>query len=65
MRRFGKRANDVIYAMGAAKAKTDGIDPEAYLTTVLRRSADHPVNRIAELLPWNLFPSKPPASEAA
>jgi transposase len=59
----GERAAAFYSLLGSAKL--NGLDPEAYLTLVLQRIADHPINRIAELLPWNLFPNKPSAEEAA
>jgi transposase len=33
--------------------KMNGIDPHAYLTNVLAKIADHPINKIDTLLPWH------------
>ena len=53
----GERAAAMYSLIGSAKL--NGLDPEAYLRDVLARIADHPINRIADLLPWNL-PAAPP-----
>jgi hypothetical protein len=34
--------------------KLNKIDPQRYLDYVLTRIADHPINRVDELLPWNV-----------
>jgi transposase len=48
----GDRAASIYSLIGSAKL--NGINPEAYLREVFARIADHPVNRVDELLPWNL-----------
>ncbi len=56
----GERAAAIYSLIGTAKL--NGIDPEAYLRDVLSRIADHPINRIEELLPWYLAPATETAS---
>jgi transposase len=53
----GERAAAMYSLIGSAKL--NGLDSEAYLREVLSRIADHPINRITELLPWNLRPQEP------
>jgi len=48
----GERAAAIYGLIGTAKL--NGLNPEAYLREVLSRIADHPINRIEELLPWNI-----------
>jgi len=33
---------------------SNNIDPQRYLEYALQRTAEHPINRIKELLPWNV-----------
>ncbi len=48
----GQRAAVLYSILGTAKL--NGINPNHYLTTVLKRIGQHPINRIEELLPWNI-----------
>ncbi len=48
----GERAAAIYSLIGTAKL--NGLDPEAYLRQVIGCIADHPVNRVDELLPWNI-----------
>ena len=50
--RSGQRAANVMTLIQSAKI--NDLDPQAYLREVFARIADHPVNRVDELLPWNL-----------
>ena len=58
--RGGERAAAIYSLM--ATAKLNGVDPQAWLTDVLRRIADHPASRLDELLPWHWKPPEIPAA---
>jgi transposase len=51
----GEHAAAIYTLIGTAKL--NGLEPQAYLTYVLSCIAEHPVNQIDELLPWNVAPS--------
>jgi hypothetical protein len=53
----GERAAAIYSLLGTAKL--NGLDPELYLRHVLARIADHPINRLQELLPWNVAAALP------
>ena len=59
----GERAAAIYTLIGTAKL--NALDPEAYLRNVLERIADHPINRLDELLPWNLAARMPELRLAA
>jgi transposase len=48
----GGKAAAIAYTL-IETAKLNGIDPQAWLTDVLSRIADHKITRIDELLPWH------------
>ncbi|WP_415260580.1 transposase domain-containing protein, partial [Pseudomonas chlororaphis] len=48
----GERAAAIYSLVGSVKL--NGLNPQSYLTYVLERIAEHPINRVDELLPWNV-----------
>ncbi|MGC2793528.1 MAG: IS66 family transposase [Candidatus Sulfotelmatobacter sp.] len=51
----GQRAASLYSLIGTAKL--NDLDPAFYLRTVLATITEHPINRISELLPWNIAAS--------
>jgi hypothetical protein len=47
----GGKSAAIAYTL-IGSAKLNGVDPQAWLTDVLGRIADHKITRIDELLPW-------------
>ena len=48
----GGRRAAIMYTL-IETARLNDLDPEAWLADVIDRIADHPINRVDELLPWN------------
>jgi transposase len=61
--RGGERAA-VMYSL-IVTAKMNDVDPQAWLADVLARIAEHPIQRLDDLLPWNWRPLSAPAEQAA
>ncbi len=61
--RGGQRAA-VMYSL-IVTAKMNDVDPQAWLADVLARIAEHSVQKLDELLPWNWCPLDAQARQAA
>ena len=61
--RGGRRAA-AMYSL-VVTAKMNRVDPQAWLTDVLSRIADHPAHRLDELLPWNWIKTQVSHAQAA
>ena len=46
-------------------AKMNDVDPQAWLADVLARIAEHPIQRLDDLLPWNWRKTTDPKKVAA
>ena len=48
----GRKSAAIAYTL-IETAKLNGVDPQAWLTDVLTRIADHKITRLSELMPWS------------
>jgi IS66 C-terminal element len=58
----GERA--AIFYTLIRTAKLNGIDPEANLRDILTLIAEHPINKLGDLLPWNVIRPATPSVAA-
>ncbi|ECX9583851.1 transposase domain-containing protein, partial [Salmonella enterica] len=58
----GERAAVLYTILGTARL--NDINPNQYLTAVLKRIGQHQINKVDELLPWNIDLSTPTQNEA-
>ena len=49
----GGRSAAIAYTL-IETAKLNGVNPQAWLTDILGRIADHKITRLDELMPWNI-----------
>jgi hypothetical protein len=59
----GGRRAAIMYTL-IETARLNHLDPEAWLADVIGRIADHPINRVDELLPRNWSPTPAQAKAA-
>jgi hypothetical protein len=55
----GEAAANIYTLIGTAML--NGVEPYAYLKALFERIAEHPINRIDDLLPWNIDLAQAPA----
>ena len=58
----GGKAAAIAYTL-IETARLNDVDPQAWLAQVLERIPDYKINRVDELLPWNIAPAADPEAD--